>query len=98
MDPGNSDHNSYCTCRACDFSAALSRRQLLRAGAAGAIAATGVAAPIGDATRAQQLGSTNAPARPILIKDGCVLTLDRGVGDFDQADVLLERGKIAAVR
>ena len=40
MDPGNSDHNSYCTCRACDFSAALSRRQLLKTGAASAIAYT----------------------------------------------------------
>src|SRR5436305_4088001 len=98
MDPGNSDHNSYCTCRACDFSAALSRRQLLKTGAASAIAAAGVAAPIGDATRAQQLGGTNAPTRPILIKGGCVLTLDRDVGDLEQADVLIERGKIAAVR
>src|SRR5437763_5931828 len=98
MDPGNSDHNSYCTCRACEFSAALSRRQLLKTGAAGAIAAAGVAAPIGDATRAQQLGGTNAPTRPILIKGGCVLTLDRDVGDLEQADVLIERGKIAAVR
>ncbi len=32
-----------------------------------------------------------------LIKDGIVLTLDRGIGDFDRADVLVEDGKIAAV-
>ena len=32
-----------------------------------------------------------------LIKDGIVLTLDRAVGDFDRADVLVEDGGIAAV-
>ena len=30
------------------------------------------------------------PGRPILIKGGCVLSLDRAVGDFEQADVLIE--------
>jgi len=33
----------------------------------------------------------------ILLKGGVVLTLDRQVGDFVQADVLIEDGKIAAV-
>jgi cytosine/adenosine deaminase-related metal-dependent hydrolase len=32
-----------------------------------------------------------------LIKDGIVLTLDREVGDFDRADVLVEDGVIVAV-
>jgi cytosine/adenosine deaminase-related metal-dependent hydrolase len=32
-----------------------------------------------------------------LIRDGVVLTLDRELGDFDRADVLVEDGKIAAV-
>jgi cytosine/adenosine deaminase-related metal-dependent hydrolase len=32
-----------------------------------------------------------------LIKDGCVLTLDKSVGNFHQADVLVEGTKIAAV-
>nr|WP_246357328.1 amidohydrolase family protein [Pyxidicoccus fallax] len=36
--------------------------------------------------------------RPILIKGGTVLTLDRSVGDFEHADVLVEGGKISAVR
>ena len=35
---------------------------------------------------------------PILIKGGTVLSLDRAVGDFEQADVLVEGSKIAAVR
>jgi 5-methylthioadenosine/S-adenosylhomocysteine deaminase len=33
-----------------------------------------------------------------LIKGGVVLSLDRNVGDFEKADVLIEGGKIAAVR
>jgi 5-methylthioadenosine/S-adenosylhomocysteine deaminase len=36
--------------------------------------------------------------RRILLKGGVVLTLDRQVGDFAQADVLIENGKISAVR
>jgi 5-methylthioadenosine/S-adenosylhomocysteine deaminase len=34
----------------------------------------------------------------ILLKGGVVLTLDRQVGDFAEADVLIEGGKISAVR
>jgi 5-methylthioadenosine/S-adenosylhomocysteine deaminase len=33
----------------------------------------------------------------ILIKGGCVLSLDPGIGDFDKADVLIEGKKIATV-
>ena len=33
-----------------------------------------------------------------LIKNGVVLTMDAGVGDFERADVLVEGGKIVAVR
>src|ERR1700732_252769 len=36
--------------------------------------------------------------RRILLKGGVVLTLDRQVGDFAQADVLIEAGKIREVR
>jgi cytosine/adenosine deaminase-related metal-dependent hydrolase len=37
-------------------------------------------------------------AQRILIKHGTVLTLDRSIGDFNQADVLIEGAKIADVR
>src|SRR5262245_37979508 len=37
------------------------------------------------------------PARTLL-KGGVVLSFDRGVGDFDKADVLIEGTRIAAVR
>ena len=33
----------------------------------------------------------------ILLKNGCVLTLDRKIGNFKQADVLIDGSKIAAV-
>ena len=36
--------------------------------------------------------------RRILIRGGIVLTLDRAVGDFARADVLVEDGKIRKVR
>jgi 5-methylthioadenosine/S-adenosylhomocysteine deaminase len=40
---------------------------------------------------------TNDPARPLLIKGGCVLTFDDDLGDHDRADVLIVDGRIAAV-
>lgn len=74
-----------------------SRRRFLKTGAAlvaGAAAAQPGPAPAqSDAELARLQG-----ARRILIKDGIVLTLDRQVGDFAQADVLIEDGKIRDIR
>src|SRR4029453_1421427 len=86
--------SSSCFCGACTPQRALSRRQFLCTTAATAVAASTV---IGTAS-AQQPGGATAPGRAILIKGGCVLTLDRAAGDFEQADVLVEGGKISAVR
>ena len=80
-----------------------SRRAFLKAGAG--LAAGGAAAqlPAGGAL-AQGAGATDAELRRlqaqrrILIKGGVVLTLDRRIGDFAQADVLIEDGKIREVR
>src|SRR5262249_55894166 len=47
----------------------------------------------GDAELARLQGQ-----RRILLKGGVVLTLDRSIGDFAQADVLIEDGKIREVR
>jgi 5-methylthioadenosine/S-adenosylhomocysteine deaminase len=56
----------------------LSRRKFLCTSAAGAIAASTAFGAAVTPARAQQ-----PPAgRPILIKGGCVLSLDRAVGDF----------------
>src|SRR5207302_317901 len=40
---------------------------------------------------------TNAKERPILLKDGIVLSMDRQAGDFQKADVLIQGKKILAV-
>src|SRR5207237_3587602 len=78
--------------------ASLSRRRFLCTTAAGAAAASAVAASVIGPAQAQQPSGAPAAGRPILIKGGCVLSLDRAVGDFEQADVLVENGKISAVR
>jgi 5-methylthioadenosine/S-adenosylhomocysteine deaminase len=88
--------NASCACGACN--ASLSRRQFLCTTAASAAAASAMVATVAAPASAQQPGGTPAAGRPILIKGGCVLTLDRAVGDFEQADVLIEGGKISAVR
>jgi 5-methylthioadenosine/S-adenosylhomocysteine deaminase len=88
-------HSFGCTC----CSPQLSRRQFLCTTAAAGVAAPAVAAGIGGRAFAQTAATTGqAPGRPILIKGGCVLSIDRAVGDFEQADVLVEGARIAAVR
>ncbi len=69
---------------------------LLAAGAAvapGTALAQGAGAAAADAELARLQGQ-----RRILIKGGVVLSLDRQVGDFARADVLIEDGKIREVR
>jgi 5-methylthioadenosine/S-adenosylhomocysteine deaminase len=56
-----------------------------------AAAGVGVAGSLRSAPAAAQTGR-------MLLKGGCVLSLDSKVGDFDTADVLIEKGLIAAVR
>jgi cytosine/adenosine deaminase-related metal-dependent hydrolase len=48
----------------------------------------------------QREGGAAAPPRPgdrVLLKGGCVLSLDPGVGDFETADVLIDGATIAEV-
>jgi 5-methylthioadenosine/S-adenosylhomocysteine deaminase len=78
-----------------------SRREILKAGAG--LAALG-ASVSGFSGNAHAQGAAD-PAlaqllagRRILIKGGIVLSLDRQVGDFAQADVLIEDGTIREVR
>jgi 5-methylthioadenosine/S-adenosylhomocysteine deaminase len=86
-------------------SAHASRRGFLKAGAG--LAAGGAVAQIPAASAfAQSVGASGADAelrrlqtqRRILLKGGVVMSLDRRVGDFVQADVLIEDGKIREVR
>src|SRR3954453_10851899 len=90
-----------CCCGADVSSApAPSRRALLTASAG--LAAGAAALPfLSDSARAQTAGADAdgllarvQGQRRILLKGGVVLTLDRGIGDFAQADVLIEDGKI----
>jgi len=73
-----------------------SRRDFLKASAgvvaAGAIPATASAQGIGTELNRLQ-GS-----RRILLKGGVVLTMDRQLGDFAKADVLIEYGRIREIR
>jgi len=87
--------NASCFCSACN--SALSRRQFLCCAAATAATAATVIGASGKTAFAQQPSGATAPKRPILIKGGCVLTLDRALGDFEQADVLIQGSKISAV-
>ena len=79
-----------------------SRRAFLKSSA---VLAGGAVLP--DAARAQDLRAQGggdadlarvAASRRILLKGGVVLTLDPRVGDFAQADVLIEDGKIREIR
>src|SRR5262245_20067844 len=80
-----------------------SRRNLLKSGAALA-AGAGATTLLPRHASAQPAGASSSElarvqgARRIVLKGGVVLTLDRQVGDFAQADLLIEDGKIREVR
>ena len=88
-----------------DDSGPASRRDFLKlsAGLAAGQAATqllpgnAAAQDVGAASPDSELSRLQGQRR-ILLKGGVVLTLDPQVGDFAQADVLIEDGKISAVR
>ncbi len=86
--------NSGCPC--CLPRSGPSRRQFLCTTAAAVAAVPAVAASATDAQA--QVARPVKPGRPILIKGGIVLTLDRAVGDFEQADVLIEGSKIKEIK
>jgi cytosine/adenosine deaminase-related metal-dependent hydrolase len=95
-------------CACCDEhpllrAAAASRRRFLKAGAA--LLAGTAPVPALSATALAQANPAADPdlshlqsARRILLKGGLVLSLDRQVGDFAAADVLIEDGKIREIR
>jgi cytosine/adenosine deaminase-related metal-dependent hydrolase len=76
----------------------LSRRRFLSGAAGATLAAPVFAATAIEEAQAQQRTGVPRSGRPILLKGGCVLSLDPAVGDFERADVLVEGGKISAVR
>ena len=97
----------HVNCACCDDpglfrAAAASRRRFLKSGAA--LLAGSAAAPMLPATALAQAGAADPDlvrlqsARRILLKGGVILSLDRQVGDFDTADILIEDGKIREIR
>jgi 5-methylthioadenosine/S-adenosylhomocysteine deaminase len=69
----------------------LSRRSFFLSSAAG------IAAGIAGTALAQQQAPNVPRGERILLKGGCVLSLDSTVGDFERADVLIDGSRIAAV-
>jgi hypothetical protein len=58
---------------------------------------TGALAAGANATLERLKGAERDPAHRVLLKGGMVLSLDRQVGDFAHADILIEGKKILAV-
>jgi 5-methylthioadenosine/S-adenosylhomocysteine deaminase len=86
-------------CPCCMPRAGVSRRQFLCTTAAGVAATPLMAATTsGEAEAAKRPAQATQAGRPILIKGGCVLSLDKDIGDFEKADVLVEGKKITAVK
>jgi cytosine/adenosine deaminase-related metal-dependent hydrolase len=83
-------------------SGGASRRDFLKASAG--VAAVGAAAHVLPGHAQAQQGGADADlqrlqgARRILLKGGVVLSMDPRVGDFAEADVLIEDGKLREVR
>ena len=73
----------------------MSRRGFLLSSAAGL--AAGAATAYAPAARAQSQSPAAPRGERILLKGGCVLSLDPQVGDFERADVLIDGSRIAAV-
>ena len=100
------DTPDACCCAPDASSAPAPSRRALLAASAGLAAGAAAAPFLSDGARAQAAGPADADGllarvqgqRRILLKGGVVLTLDRGIGDFAQADVLIEDGKIREVR
>jgi len=83
------------------MSARPSRRAFLKSGASIAVGAPALlssAAFAQDPTAADAELTRVEAARRILLRGGVVLTLDPDLGDFAQADLLIEDGRIAEIR
>jgi 5-methylthioadenosine/S-adenosylhomocysteine deaminase len=80
-----------------------SRRKLLKAGAGlvvgGSVTQALPRTAVAQTAAADDVELARVQRQPrVLLKGGVVLTLDRQVGDFESADVLVEDGKIRDVR
>jgi cytosine/adenosine deaminase-related metal-dependent hydrolase len=100
--PGNNPwHGARCACcQPNGFRAEATRRSVLTAGAA--LAAGAASSLLSTPVHAQPGGDPELDrlqkGRRVLFKGGVVLTLDRNLGDFAAADVLIEDGKIRDIQ
>ena len=78
----------------------VSRRGFLLTGGAGLAAGVlgGAMAGCSNPSAQQQQAGAAARTNRLLLKGGCVLSLDQKVGDFEAADVLIDGSRIAEVR
>jgi 5-methylthioadenosine/S-adenosylhomocysteine deaminase len=79
----------------------LSRRGFLQTSAAGLAAGTLAGSGLAGTALAEDFdrGHRRPPrGRRVLIKGGVVLTMDPAIGDFEQADVLIDGSRIVSVR
>src|SRR2546423_8521770 len=78
-----------------------SRRNFLKASTATAVAAAGLnlltATPAAAQANSDAPSDSGKPGRRYIIRGGSVMSMDPSVGDFPQADVLIEGKKIIAV-
>src|SRR5262245_56234990 len=74
-----------------------SRRDFLKTAAATGVAAAGANLFAAGSADADIPDETGKPGRRYIIRGGSVMSMDPDVGDFPQADVLIEGKKIAAV-
>jgi 5-methylthioadenosine/S-adenosylhomocysteine deaminase len=86
-----------------DTAGGLSRRAFLQSTTAGLVAGAVARAEVAGAALAgdgdtPSQGQGAPPGQRILLKGGIVLTMDPHIGDFEEADVLIEGAKITAVR
>jgi 5-methylthioadenosine/S-adenosylhomocysteine deaminase len=89
-------HRQPCSCLS-DLPASPLRRRLLGSGMLGALSMS-----LGSAAVLNATGCASSAAMPdgrgrVLLKGGTVLTMDRQLGDFARADVLIDGGRIAAI-
>jgi 5-methylthioadenosine/S-adenosylhomocysteine deaminase len=98
QDDGNKQNHSIAPDHGAHDAASSRRDFLTGAGVIGAAAAlSGAARGQGTAPADAELTRLQA-SRRILLKGAVVLSLDRQVGDFARADVLIEDGKIREIR
>jgi hypothetical protein len=76
----------------------LSRRHFLTSSTTGLVAAITTEMLADTALAADRKAKGGSRGGRILLKGGCVLSLDSNVGDFETADVLIEGSKIIAVQ